>query len=305
MSKTSLPPVGDEFREITKELLRQIEILAMISEKAAEYSELDLCEHFNNISLATIRRDLKALRSLGLSVHTERGVVCFTHNLKDRAVKKNYLALLNQLISLYISINEKENIRNLRGIFKRFGNRTLIMFVKIIRSINSNRIIRVAYGKLDNGDTKFYEVTPIGFNRTQHSFHLIGLNNDEPGNVRFFLFERISDVEFTNRVSVNKEIPTLRDLYKYTWANFTGGEVEEVELLFDNSLNEYFSEKIFLEEQEIIETDEGILVKFKVGISYEFTSWLLGWGGKVKVLKPNRLRETIINRAKDVLKIYS
>lgn len=302
-----MPPTNNSangFREITKELLRQIEILAMIHEKDAYYSENDLCEYFGGISPATLRRDLSAIRSFGVSVHTERGVVCFSHNIKEKEQKKNYLILLNQLISLYIAINEKETIRNLRGIFKKFKNRTLNMFVKIIKSINSKKIIRLEYSSNSEGATKFYEITPIGFNRTQHSFHLIGLNNDEIDSIKFFLFERIKDISFTQKNSSHKQVPNMRDIYKYSWANFTGGDIQEVELKFENQLSDYFKEKIFLEEQNVDERSDGIYVKFKVALSYEFVSWILGWGSKVKVLKPKSLKEKVIRRAEEIIANY-
>lgn len=52
-----------------KEIQRQIEIAAMVYEKPSFFSEFDLAEIFKT-SPTTIRRGLKALRTIGADIHS-------------------------------------------------------------------------------------------------------------------------------------------------------------------------------------------------------------------------------------------
>jgi len=53
-----------------------------------------------------------------------------------------------------------------------------------------------------------------------------------------------------------------------------------------------------------IETEEGLLFEFGVTNVNYFISWLLGFGGKVKVLAPPSLAETLQTEAKNMLERY-
>jgi predicted DNA-binding transcriptional regulator YafY len=45
-------------------------------------------------------------------------------------------------------------------------------------------------------------------------------------------------------------------------------------------------------------------MKVKVRISYEFISWLMGWGGIMKVLKPKSLIDSMLAKAKEITDTY-
>ena len=85
---------------------------------------------------------------------------------------------------------------------------------------------------------------------------------------------------------------------------YQAGKVEEIILLFDKSCVT-IKNRVFVNNQEIEETEEGIIFKAKFKISNEFISWVLGWGKKCKVIKPESLKSEIVNTAKDILDVYS
>jgi len=280
-------------KEITKELLRQVEITAEVYENPGKYSEDDMADRYD-CSVQSIRRDFAKIRSEGIAIHSSKGKLYVESKIK--------MAKLNQLITLYLALNENDLIKNLEPIVKKFKDKTLNVFVKIIKAINAKRKLEIQYGLNSYGDPIKRLITPIGFNRVLHTFHLIGLENDDPDKVKFYLFERIISLNFAKEKSSLKTFPKLHDIYRFSWSHYTGiEEPSNVELLFDNEHKDYMKDKIFVQEQEIIEKPEGILLKLKVKLSYEFISWVMGWGGSVKILKPLKLREAVLQRARDIL----
>ena len=284
-------------KEITKELLRQVEITASVYESPGKYSEHDMADRYN-CSVQSIRRDFVKIRSEGVSIHSSKGKLYIENKIK--------LNKLNQLISLYLALNENDLIRNLGPITRKYGNKTFSIFVRIIKAINEKRKLSIEYGITSYGDPIKRVVTPIGFNKVAHTFNLIALENDVQDNVKFFLFERIISVKFNKEKSSLKVFPNLYDIYRFSWSNYTGiKESSNVELLFDKKHKKYLKDKIFVQEQEVIDVPEGILLKLKVKISFEFISWVMGWGGDVKVIKPSKLKKDILEKSNSILRLYS
>ena len=65
-----------------RELQRQIELAAIVLEHPGFYSEYDLAEKYK-VSPTTLRRDLRALRSLGADIHSRKGKLIAFFVLKD------------------------------------------------------------------------------------------------------------------------------------------------------------------------------------------------------------------------------
>lgn len=281
--------------EITKELLRRIEIVGMVSEKPGYYTENDFCDHFN-YSVQNLRLDMQILREKGVDIHSTKKVFVIDRKLD--------LQTLNNLISSYIAVNDNYTIRNLKPIQKVFKDETLITFIKIVKSINSRSIIEMEYGHDKYNQPIKRLITPIGLNNLGKTFHLIALENDDINNLKFFLLEKIISIKFTNKKSSLKELPNLNEVYKYSWGSYFGGEATEVKLLFDKKTGEGLKDKIFVEEQEFDETSEGYILKMKVKLSYEFISWVMGWGGSVKIISPKKLKDEVLKRAKEIVKSY-
>ena len=56
--------------------------------------------------------------------------------------------------------------------------------------------------------------------------------------------------------------------------------------------------------QEIWKTDRGVEMVMEVAGTTELKTWILGWGDKVEVLEPQRLREEVIAEAERALAKY-
>ncbi len=54
--------------------LRRIEMTALILESQDAYSENDLAEYFDKVSVQTIRLDAKFLREMGIEIHSSKPI---------------------------------------------------------------------------------------------------------------------------------------------------------------------------------------------------------------------------------------
>lgn len=279
-------------KEISKELIRQIEIISMVLEKRNFYSEDELSDIFSE-SLPSIRRDFAKIRAMGIPIHSARRCL-------DIDIQKFDVRTLNKLINTYLALNDTEPIKNLKEISNVFGDKTLSVFVKIVKSINARQMIKFEYELDAHGQPIRRTVTPFGFFKTNRSFILAGCENDDTGRIRYYLIEKIANIEFLSRKSGIKDFPSMHDFLSSTWGIYPHGKLEKTELLFDKSCD-FLKSRIFINNQEFEDTEEGILFKAEIKISNEFISWILGWGKLVKIIKPLSLRAEVINRAKEII----
>ncbi|HRE41256.1 MAG TPA: WYL domain-containing protein [Ignavibacteria bacterium] len=281
--------------EITKELLRRIEIIAMVYENPDTYTTNDLTTYFK-YSKQNLLLDLKNIREMDIQIHSIKKYV--------NILGKINLKTLNKLLGYYISINDNNIIPNLKPIHSVFKNRTLSVFINIIRAINNKKILQIEYGLDKYGQRIRREITPVGIHNTGKTFHIHAFENDDENNLKIFSIQKIFDIKFTNKISSHKEFPNLYNFYKNSWGSYTGGELVKVELEFKKETGEKIREKILVDNQEFIETENRFILKFEVKLSMEFVSWVMGWGGEVKVIKPETLKKEVLKKAKQLINRY-
>ncbi|MFA5011091.1 MAG: WYL domain-containing transcriptional regulator [Ignavibacteria bacterium] len=281
-------------KEISKELIRQIDIISMVLDKPDNFSENDISRLVSE-SLTTVRRDFTKIREIGIPLHSSKRRLKINQKISTK--------LLNKLINTYLALNDTDTIKNLKGIRQIFKDETLKYFVQIVKSINQKTKIEFDYEKDEKRITLRRNVIPVGLLKTSRSFILVGLENDDIQKVRFYLIEKLQNINFTSKKSAHKSLPSMYEFLKDSWGIYQSGVVENVELLFDNSCTN-IKNRVFINNQIILETEKGVLFKAKLKISREFISWILGWGNKCKVIKPKSLRNEIIKTAKDIIKKY-
>lgn len=272
-----------------KELHRQIEIAAIVSEKPGFYSEYEIAEKFN-ISPTTIRRDLNALRKTGADIHSRKGKLVTYFSLKD----------LNTLISSYYSLNSSVDIRNLKAIRNKFKERTLSIFVNILKAIRENREVQADYKHSPDAETVRKVISPLYLIPENKTFYLIAYDAND---IKFFRIETIESIKIL-KTKQSKPAPSLTDIFRNSWGIYTGGEEMEVKLKFSRDMDGYVNYKFWMENQDIEYVKDGIILKMKVKLSYEFISWVMGWGNDMEVIAPVKLKNEIINRAKNIMKKY-
>ena len=307
--------------------LRRIEMTALILESPDAYSEDDLAEYFDNVSVQTIRRDAGFLRDMGIEIHSSK---------RKYTIEKIPELLYNEMLSVYLVLNRYDTIKNLKLIKKRFNksnstktnyaerhkDKTMMVFVKILKAINNREILEIEYLKGTDTIPAWRRVTPIRIQRFYRSIQLAGFENDDENKLRFYSFESISAIRFLNdiisgskirseireekvhKTSKIKKYPDLTEYFSTVWGVYSGGEPEDVVLRFPKEIGCELENKLYIETQEITEKSDHYIMKVKVRISYEFISWLMGWGGIVKVIKPKSLIDSMLGKAKEITDTY-
>lgn len=288
--------MGERTLPFNKEILRAIEIIALVLDNPGIYSEYDIAERFGNISIQTIRRDMERIRNMGISIHSSKKTLKILNNISDK--------IFNDLLSIYLSLNKFDTLRNLKLIRKRFGNKTLSLFVKILQAINKKELIKISYINHSSDEEKIKILTPVLLTRSGRNLYLLGFESDNPEELRVYLLEKIKYIDFMRKKSSIKKIPDTTEFFKYSWGIYTGGEVEYVTLKFHKNMTNVIKNKFFIESQQILEFDDGCQLEMKVKISEELISWIMGWGNLVEVLEPDSLKESVIVKANQIIKLY-
>jgi len=281
-------------KEISKELIRQIDIISLVLENPNYFSENDISRIVSE-SLTTVRRDFAKIREIGIPLHSVKRRLKIDQRIPTK--------LLNKLINTYLALNDTDTIKNLKVIRQIFKDKTLNYFVQIVKSVNQKSKIEFDYEKDEKKITLRRNVTPVGLLKTNRSFILVGLENDDISKIRFYLIEKMQNIKFTTDKSLHKNLPTMYEFLKDSWGIYQSGVVENVEFLFDKSCIN-IKNRVFVNKQKITETEKGILFQAELKISREFISWILGCRSKCKVIKPKSLRTEIIKTAKDIIKKY-
>lgn len=272
--------------------LRQIEIASLVLENPDRFSEGDLAHRFN-VSLATFRRDAQTLRKLGVGIYSRK---------RTYRIDNVGLDVLNNLIFDYLSLSQKSKIKNLRLFRNKFKDKTLSTFVTISKCIKTKTELEFYYGDRESEYYRKRIAVPLALTRTLGSFHLVAI---EDGDVKNYNLESISSVRDTGKRSKLKSLPDVSGLYQNVWADYRGGEEVEVKLRFKRELEEYISEKFWMDNQKIEYDEKGILLSFKVKLSFDFVAWVMGWGGGVEVLEPEELKREVVKKAKEILGLYT
>lgn len=289
--------MGDSITLYNKEILREIEIIALVMENPDTFSEYDIAEKFDNISIQTIRRDMERIRKMGIAIHSSKKTYKILNRIPDK--------VFNDLLIIYLSLNRFDTLRNIKLIRKRFGNKTLSLFVKIIQAINKKELVQISYLKDNSKEENIKILTPLLLNRTGRNLYLLAFESDNEEEVRVYLLEKIKSIEFLKRKTSIKKIPDISELFKYNWGIYTGGDIENVILKFHKEVSNRIKNKFFIESQQIMEYDDGCVLEMKVKISEELISWIMGWGNLVEVIEPLSLKEAIIIKANQIIKLYN
>lgn len=269
--------------------LRAIEMAALIMERPHYYTEAELAVQFYT-SESTIRRYKRYLREIGINIYSRNRLYSLHYSPNQ----------LKELISRYLALSTREPVHQLKTIHEHLKEKTLLTFIKIIKAINQKHEIEIKYQK-SKDDCYWRIITPLKIHQTPKAIYLVGLEN---GTVKFFFMDHVIDYRFPKRRTSADQIPSLEEKLSNPWGVFTGGERKPVRLLFEDSLKDYLKSRLYQEDQEIWVREDGVELKMTVRINYEFISWVMGWGDKVRVLEPEELKEEVIQRSKAILKIY-
>lgn len=187
---------------------------------------------------------------------------------------------------------------------------------RISEAIQTGKQIKLSYTMrvLDSSreithKTREMTVNPYALTWQDDYYYLI-CNHTRYDNLMHLRVDRIGGVKITKTAARHfSEVSEYTDVFDI--ADYTGklfgmysGDMQTVELCCD----------VKIAEQVFDRFGEGIFIKNKTADTFNFTvkaamsdalvSWILSFGNRLKVVRPEALSEMVIKRAQDVLKLY-
>ncbi|MDA3851716.1 MAG: WYL domain-containing protein [Spirochaetaceae bacterium] len=192
-------------------------------------------------------------------------------------------------------------------------------FLKRIHlAMESHRALNILYEK-KNGQQTNYSVLPL-FLEPYGQGRSLYLCAYEYVRERYLSLksERILDVRIENIYGLlgddregrhNQDIRELRGEMRRrlncSWGIWGGPESsEEVELLFESSLARRVKESLWHSGQQLIDHPQGLLMRVSVTSPMEMYPWIRSWGPAVEILKPQWLRDRLIEDLEKTLRLY-
>lgn len=138
------------------------------------------------------------------------------------------------------------------------------------------------------------------------NWYVIGFDH-AVNDIRVYSLARIRKIVLTPKTFVQQKDFDLRhhvDLDFGIWNN--PKEQEDYELLFDASMANYITERVWHKDQQIEEKDGGaVVLRFKSNQKEMIFTWVMGFGANVTVLKPKSLQDKIKLECQNLLNKYS
>lgn len=278
-------------------------------------------EELHNIHVhrTTIPKDIALLKAAGFEIIGERKRA-WEYYLADRAFSIPELKLLidavqsskfitekksKELIEKLISLTSKTNAGKLKrsvhitGRVKSDNEKGYYIVDAINDAMNIGKKISFQYYELDGqknqvlkNDGNPYTVSPFDLIWDGDFYYLIGYC-DEREEVRTFRVDRIQKQPEVLLVDASAE-PSDYDMARYTtevFRMFATDEAVEVELLCDNVIMKSIVDKFGMDVRTEPNGKNQFNVNVKVCAGPTFYSWIFGAGGKIKIEKPEHIKQ--------------
>lgn len=208
--------------------------------------------------------------------------------------------------SVFFSVDEKctneELYYNIDKISNAIQSKKQIKLIYSSRGFSSLREVKL--------EKREMIVNPYAMTWQDDHYYLVG-NHTKYDNLLHLRLDRISAVEMLDsdvrHFSEVSEYTDFFDIADYTKKLFMmhSGELCDIELCCNKKIIEQvldrFTENIFIKNV----TEQSFSFKVPAVISEALVTWIINYGENLTVIKPEKLRNMVIERAQQVLKNYS
>ncbi len=320
-------------------ILYILDILRQYSDEENPINSAEIIEKLNEYGISAERKaiyaDLQALEEYGCDIiktdTPKKGwfigsgefevpeiyLLCdAVRSAKFISAKKTreLISKLNSMLSIY-KAKRRDNVF-FEALDKCENEGIYYSIDKIISAIESKKQIKISYStrvlspkREVAHKTKEMIINPYALTWQDDYYYLIG-NHSKYDNLIHLRLDRIGKVEeleskarHFSEVSQYKETFDTADYTKKLFGMHTG-EVCEVEFCCDKSITEQvfdrFSENLFIKKV----TDSTYNFTVNAVISEALVTWIINYGNKLKVVKPEKLQQMLKSRVQDVLNLY-
>jgi predicted DNA-binding transcriptional regulator YafY len=263
-------------------------------EKKSDGKDLDLL-----ISKRTLNRDLKEIQELfGLVI--EFDFKSAKYKLKKEESSEDHMELLESFET--IQAFGRANKLSGKVFFEKRLARGTEYLKPILDAIENQEAIQIDYEKYWLWELENRTIRPIALKEYLHRWYVMAWNENDQ--LRFFGLDRIKSLEtLPGKVKLPKS-PDLESRFLETIGiiNDPAEPVETVVLTFTEFKGRYIQSMPLHPTQQILVNDGNILqISLRVKINYELIALILSHGDEVKVEEPERLKDLVRKKAKNIL----
>jgi proteasome accessory factor B len=323
---------------VSKQIPRQWRILKRLEAHRFGLTAANLAEE-EGCPVRTIFRDLNALQDAGFPLENERrGRHVFwklsTFHQQSQSIPFDYTEVCGLWLgrglmetldgtTFYESISQAfakirstlppgvlEHLEEFESKVSVRRSRTQIfseatdILQELNEALEEEESVEIVYYSPSSDKETTRQVDPYRLLLQDDVMYLIGYCHLREG-IRTFHLARVRKVEPTGQYF---EVPEDFSLEEYLDGNFRtmAGEVMDVEILFDKEVSHVPRERKWHPTQEVTEQEDGrVLVTLQAGGLNEIKSWLLSFGPKIEVIKPDLLRAAMHEDLQKALARYS
>ncbi|MCR5214419.1 MAG: WYL domain-containing protein [Eubacterium sp.] len=211
---------------------------------------------------------------------------------------KELIKKLEKTISIYDAKLLDREIK-VAGRVKNMNESIYYSIDTIHNAIIENKAISFKYFSWNvKGEEEFrrdgnpYNVSPWALHFDDERYYLIGYDHDKE-EIRHYRVDKMRQVSITEMNRKGKKEFSWQNQTKYNERYFRmyGGEIQNVSLRCQNEMANIIIDQ-FGKDVRLRPSDEGYFtVKVDVAVSNQFLSWVIALGGKVKIEKPDNVKE--------------
>jgi predicted DNA-binding transcriptional regulator YafY len=323
----------------SKGLIRQWRLLRLLADARTGYTVKEL-RHEMNVSLETIRRDLRDLEDAGFRVRETVGF----RGLKRWRVdgfEEEFKVTITDLLSIYLGRQFLEPIAGtpfwdgqqklfskIRGALGESGMRYLQklsrslhttsagvsdytqrsdLIDQLMIAIEDRFVSLISYQSDQATEPVEQEIYPQGFVFHNGSLYLIAWSVRRSA-IRTYKMDRIESVQLTKLTAVVPEDFSLADWLEHSFGIFQSGSgvLQTIRIRIAREAARYVQESRWHKSQKFeAQSDGTLLAEFRLTDTQEIKRWIMSFGPNATVLEPKELAEEIKNDLMGMIQAYN
>lgn len=250
-------------------------------------------------SIRTFQRDLIEIRdSHGIDIRCNKRTGLYEIDPESSSpIREKILESFDLINTFHLQKGLEEFVflddRKAKGTEYLFG---------LVNSIRNKHKIRFYHHNSWEAKGKLREIKPLALKEFNGTWYLIGLN--ELDQLRNYGLDRISELSILKERYADSQIPDVKAYYRDVFGilNDSNQPVEEVILSFNPLRGNYIKSRFIHPSQEILIDDKTELkVCLRLKINPDFIGELLSFGTDVLIEKPEKLRNNVKDKVKEML----